>query len=519
MWKKIQLLLICAVFLFMLCTKSEDLVGRTNPFDNGGSNYFPPKVFVMPDTTVFIDDSVYIHASATDANGIVNRYLWAKDGKHFLDTTNSNQLYIRFTTSGMDTILVSAIDTNGMKANVDTIIVTVRLGRPTISVTPDSAVVATGDSLTLTASTYDTNGIIKAIYWATDGKNFSYFQTTPGNKTITVAYQSSGRKTILVKAIDDDSLAAYDSAFITVRDPSPLIFAPVTNAQLVSNSATLQWQSGLYNDHFQVFMDTVNPPIAFVNYSTHDTFNVVSNMVYNKSYWWKVIGYNASGLQASSAIWKFTTSQKPPDKPVLSATNIDTTAIAVQWNKISGATSYILQSASASTGPFTQLYSGNDTTYSQTGIAKNKNIWYRVQALNTIQSSQWSDTVMAVIVSFAGTWVGTWQWIGPTTTGCNAIDSGSFSMTLIQNGNSFSGSTSGAGVQNLNSGDCSLSNYSVETGTDSCTISGTTLNLFFELGGGNMSFTGVATLNNDTLKAVFIRSTGGQGSFALTRLF
>jgi|GEM_PF-2717978 hypothetical protein len=515
MHKKIQLLLACSVTILMLCVKGEDQIGRTNSFDPSGDNYHPPTITAMADTTVFIKDSVYLHASAADVNGLVNRYLWAMDGKHFLDTSNSNSKLHIFASPGKDTILVSAIDTNGLKANIDTIVVTVRLGRPVISVKPDSMVIATGDSLTLIASDFDTNGIIKALYWAMDGVNFS--ATTPKDSIKKVAFSTQGSKMVLVKAMDDDSLVAYDTVLITVRDPAPLIFAPLPNAQLAYNNTTLQWQPGLYNDHFQVLLDTVNPPIAIVNYSTHDTFMVESNLAYSKSYWWEVIGFDKTGLYASSTIWKFTTSQKPPDKPLLSAMDLDSATIAVQWNKISGATSYTLQNASDSTGPFAQLYSGVDTTYSQTGLPKNQKVWYRVQAVNTTQTSEWSDTVMSMIVSLTGTWVGTWEWSGQAFT-CTINDGGEFSMVLIQNGDSLSGSTSGGGIQTIYS-DCTIESVRSDVGTVSGTISGATLNLSFGFG-TTLNFTGVATLKSDTLSAVFTRNTtGGQGSFALIRLF
>jgi hypothetical protein len=119
-----------------------------------------------------------------------------------------------------------------------------------------------------------------------------------------------------------------------------------------------------------------------------------------------------------------------------------------------------------------------------------------------------------------GTWTGTWAWSGPGANGCTFNDGGAFSMILTQGGNSFSGSTSGAGIQtrDANAG-CALTSTDSGTGTASGTISGTTLNLSFTLGGAinTLSFTGTGTLNNNTITASFVRSTGGSGSFTVTR--
>src|SRR5205823_2937483 len=103
------------------------------------------------------------------------------------------------------------------------------------------------------------------------------------------------------------------------------------------------------------------------------------------------------------------------------------------------------------------------------------------------------------------TWIGTWAWSGPGSNGCQFTDGGSFSVILTQTGSSFSGSTSGAGIQCRDNDTCTLQSTDPGTGTASGTISGTLLNLSFDLSssgcGGNAvpSFTGTATLNNNTL--------------------
>lgn len=119
-----------------------------------------------------------------------------------------------------------------------------------------------------------------------------------------------------------------------------------------------------------------------------------------------------------------------------------------------------------------------------------------------------------------GTWTGSWTWSGPGANGCTFDDGGSFSMTLTQTGTSFSGSTTGAGVQLRQDITCALLGTDPsDTGTASGTISGATLNLSFDLVGSVnvLNFTGTATLNNNTLTATFQRDTGGSGFFTLTK--
>jgi hypothetical protein len=121
-------------------------------------------------------------------------------------------------------------------------------------------------------------------------------------------------------------------------------------------------------------------------------------------------------------------------------------------------------------------------------------------------------------VSLTGTWVGTWSWSGTGSNGCSFSDGGSFTMVLTQFGTSFSGSTSGTGIQTRNDSTCALMSTDAGSGSASGTISGTTANLSFTLVDiATLSFTGTATFNVDTLTASFVRSTGGSGSFTLTR--
>jgi hypothetical protein len=146
------------------------------------------------------------------------------------------------------------------------------------------------------------------------------------------------------------------------------------------------------------------------------------------------------------------------------------------------------------------------------------------QDANGLTTQAFLDRAVALATStlpLTGTWVGTWAWTARTSTGCTINDGGAFSMTLTQTGSSYSGSTSGAGVNGYD--DMCHAFPVTGTGAASGTISGTTLTLSFNLClSGCIGFTGTATLNNNTLTASFMGdssggNTPGSGSFMLTR--
>lgn len=262
---------------------------------------------------------------------------------------------------------------------------------PSVQISPNSQIVSVGQTALVMATGTD-NGFIAYYDWFIDGVKQQY--TTD---SLQILCSEQGTKIICVIAVDNDGVKSKeDTALIMAKDKAPLIFSPLPNATLANNTTTLQWHPGFYSNHYRVIADTVNPPSAIVNASTSDTFSVVSNLVFNKSYWWKVIGFDNAGDTASSETWKFITPVGPPiPTPTLTAWSVDSATIQTQWNSQSGATGYALQSASDSSGPFSQIYSGSDTTYANTGLTNNQKVWYRVKATNATQTSDWSDTAGA----------------------------------------------------------------------------------------------------------------------------
>jgi uncharacterized protein (TIGR02145 family) len=609
--KKTLCFSVVMLLLLLSCVQQPGNGNRNNPFDTQGENWHPPTVTAMADTTVAINDLVPLHATGTDSVGTVVKFLWARDAKNFKDTTDDSIFATSFTVPGKDTVTVVAVDNDGVKSpSADTIMIYVHSYAPTVLAGPKNKIIGIGDSVKINASARDTNGSIVGIYWALDGTNFS---TAKGDSFIVFKGTSQGTKKVLVKAVDDDTLATVDSVTIFVKDKAPLIYAPVDGAVLQYNSTSLKWYPGFYNSSFKVMLDTVNPPKAVALAATRDSSYAASNLALNKKYYWFVIGYNAQGAADTSQTWSFTTGNGPavptsglvayypfngnakdesgngndgavngamlttdrfgdankaysfdgisghidvasstsltfsnsfslvtwikvqslpqtynnilnkyydgsePDrgfvielvdsgyinfsssrdislhkslsnpldgkwhcisgtwdglhaniyydgvlttstswagpftnqniqmgigydpntgagpgnyfngliddiriynralsgqeiqalyqeggyvpplsKPFLSAWGSDSTTIKAQWNSQSGATGYTLQSASSSTGPFSQIYSGSDTTYTNSGLTTNQKAWYRAQATNATQTSEWSDTVGAV---------------------------------------------------------------------------------------------------------------------------
>jgi hypothetical protein len=190
--------------------------------------------------------------------------------------------------------------------------------------------------------TYPTNNLlcitnIMEFQWGTstdpDGDRVSYtldiskdnlfstiaesFTVTSNSKTITlekgVAYYWR------VKALDNKNLGSDYSdtyQFYTEGEGetnhlpfTPKLISPDLDTSVSGISTNLQWNcSDVDNDSliYDVYFDTMNPPVNKVGENLSDkTFNVSLNAT--TTYYWKVIAKDNNGGQSIGQIWSFTT--------------------------------------------------------------------------------------------------------------------------------------------------------------------------------------------------------------------
>jgi hypothetical protein len=182
---------------------------------------FAPRVVAMPDTDVGVNDTFFVHATGTDSNGTIKKYLWALYTTSFNDSTDTGQVKAVFTTIGAKQVLVKVRDNDGVESAIDTVMVTVHLYRPSVTAMNDTDV-AINDSFSVHASGTDTNGTVRYL-WAMDGVNY---KDTTDSAFIKTAFTSAGIKTVLVKVRDDDGIASVtDTVMVTVHLYRPSVTA------------------------------------------------------------------------------------------------------------------------------------------------------------------------------------------------------------------------------------------------------------------------------------------------------
>jgi|GEM_PF-4490758 len=235
-------LLVSAVFLIALsCAQEHGPLVRDNPLDPEGTNWNPPVVTAMADASVNIKDSLTVTATATD-NGTVVKYVWAKDGAAYTDTTVTGSLKVAYADSGRKVVRVVAIDDDGVAPAPDSCVITVTLDAPVVTARSDTTVSLTAtSSVTVAVTAMDTNtgGSIEKYYWDA-GINGWDDSTDAASYTITTI--TGGPVIVRWAARDDDGVFSYDTFTVLFNRPpvSATVTAPTSNESWVS----FDWSTG-----------------------------------------------------------------------------------------------------------------------------------------------------------------------------------------------------------------------------------------------------------------------------------
>jgi hypothetical protein len=207
--------------LYVKCIDDDSLLSKLIAF-NFEIVQGRPIVKSMHDTTIFVNDSVILHATGIDSNGTINKYLWSYDGNNFDTTIDSISKAIwAIDKPGQKTLFVKVIDDDGLVSDIDSTHINVLLGSPKVHAMDDT-VIHVNDSLILHFSATDTNGTIKSYLWSFDNVNWD--STTDSYKKSYWPVSNYGKKVLYVKAIDDDGIvSSIDSSVIMVHLMAPVI--------------------------------------------------------------------------------------------------------------------------------------------------------------------------------------------------------------------------------------------------------------------------------------------------------
>lgn len=223
--------------LYVKCIDDDKLLSKTATF------HFiivqnKPFVKAMADTTIFTNDTVILHASGSDSNGTILKYIWSFDNKTYDTTTNPTFKTIwPISSPGIKTLYVKDLDEDHLFSDIDSMHINVLLGEPKIHAMKDTSI-NVNDTLILHAFAVDTNGTIKKYLWSFDKTVWD--TTTDSLKKSFWPITNYGKKTLYVKAMDDDAISSnIDSTSISVHLMAPVIMAMPDTAVAINDTILL----------------------------------------------------------------------------------------------------------------------------------------------------------------------------------------------------------------------------------------------------------------------------------------
>jgi phosphohistidine swiveling domain-containing protein len=197
-----------------------------------------PVVTAMNDISIYIKDSLSVTAVVTD-NGNILKYIWARNGTAYADTTTVDSLKVAWPDTGRHVVRVKVMDDDSLISAPDSCIVQVRRGFPKVTAMDDTTAIVK-DSLTITAAGADTNGSILKYLWARDGANYTDTLTTGSLTVVWVLPADTGRHVVRVKVMDDDSLVSMpDSCVVLVSLGRPVVTAMQDTVGYINDSITI----------------------------------------------------------------------------------------------------------------------------------------------------------------------------------------------------------------------------------------------------------------------------------------
>ncbi len=238
-------------------------------------------------------------------------------------------------------------------------------------------------------------------------------------------------------------------SFTTVVAPpsAPALASPASGSTNQPTSLTLTWGSvtnattyGVQVSLVSSFASTVSNQTALAAESA-----AISGLGGSATYYWRADAADAGGTGVWSSVWSFPTQAGAPVAPTLATpTNGaggQSTSVTLDWNTVSGATTYSLQVATVST--FATTIAGQSgltvNSFSMSGLSVNLTYYWKANAANSGGTSAWSgvwsfSTGVNLVIPLAIGWNMNSLNIHPTDSTTGGIFGGFKGFVLVKDG-------------------------------------------------------------------------------------
>ncbi|MFW6221411.1 MAG: GDSL-type esterase/lipase family protein [Fibrobacterota bacterium] len=223
---------------------------------------FAPILASVSDTQTCIMDTCTFIAQASDSDGTIVTYTWAKNDS-VIQSVNDSLLETIFTINdtGIQSISVYALDEDSLSSDTIDFQVFVQPCPPELSL-PHDTVIYLHDSLTIIASTHQNNGSVSLISWSYD--NTSWVNFTP-ETPMSFTAQDTAPTVLYAKAVDiHGAVSEVDSMRIDVLRGYPIVEAADSITGYIHNKSVLYARATDHNgfvEEYQWYINDTKTPL------------------------------------------------------------------------------------------------------------------------------------------------------------------------------------------------------------------------------------------------------------------
>jgi PKD repeat protein len=175
------------------------------------ANRKPTATFDISPSSPKSGDQITFTSTSTDPDGTIASYAWDLDNDGNFDDATSATAHATFATQGTHRVKLQVTDSNGA---TDVGIADVQVGNrgPTASIDYSPSSPKTGDEVTFTSASTDSDGSIASYAW--DTNNDGVFDNGSG-ASVKVTFATPGNHTVKLQVTDDSG--ATDTASVVVN--------------------------------------------------------------------------------------------------------------------------------------------------------------------------------------------------------------------------------------------------------------------------------------------------------------
>ncbi|MDR1964248.1 MAG: S8 family serine peptidase [Planctomycetaceae bacterium] len=179
----------------------------------------------------------------------------------------------------------------------------------------------------------------------------------------------------------------FANLFVSEEPSLPDAPANLSILTVTNDTVTLQWQDNSRNENefeLQYSTDDGNIWTSYSNKPVANTTQVSVSITAGMVHQFRIRAVNEIG----NSDWSNTVTM-PTEKPVkpttptgLKAAVSDSQQMIVSWKTVANATAYRLERSLSPNGGWSEIYSGSDASFTDTGLNSSTKYYYRVYALN-----------------------------------------------------------------------------------------------------------------------------------------